>query len=286
MRRSVTKCSPRISITRTEPTPFRLAGAFQFDMMSSRGRRYRVFLHEPSAKPPPDGFPVLYLLDGNATFATAVETAAMQTRRPAATGVPPCVIVGIGYPVDTPLDLDRRRFDFTPEDANGADQLQGGGATWFSDFIETDLKPTVEAMVPIDRNRQALFGHSFGGLFVLLSLFSHLERFQSYIAASPSIWWRERSILRHEAHFIETVRKNVTGTRLLLTVGGLEQSAHHEDVTSQLTMVEEAAALGERLRLQASNRLKVSFAKLADETHVSVIPAAISRSIRFAWSNP
>lgn len=285
MRRSVTKCSPRTSLTHTEPTPFRLAGAFQFDMMSSRGKRYRIFLHEPSAKPPPDGFPVLYLLDGNATFATAVETAAMQTRRPAATGVPPCVIVGIGYPVDTPLDLDRRRFDFTPEDANGADQLQGGGATWFSDFVETDLKPAVEAMVPIDRNRQALFGHSFGGLFVLWSLFSHLERFQSYIAASPSIWWRERSIVAHERRFSETIRKNVTGTRLLLTVGSLEQSAHHANGTSPFTMVEEAAALGKRLRSQVGDQLKVSFVELADETHVSVIPAAISRSIRFAWSS-
>jgi predicted alpha/beta superfamily hydrolase len=262
-----------------------LAGAFQFDMMSGRGQRYRVFLHEPSVKPPPEGFPVLYLLDGNATFATAVETATMQMRRPEATGVPPCVIVGIGYPVDAPLDLERRRFDFTPGDTNGSEQFERSGATWFSEFIESELKPAVEAMVPIDRSRQALFGHSFGGLFVLWSLFSHLERFQSYIAASPSIWWRGRSILIHEARFIETIRKNAARARLLLTVGGLERSAHPESGPSSLTMVEEAATLSERLRSQAGDQLKVSFVELADETHVSVIPAAISRSVRFAWFN-
>jgi predicted alpha/beta superfamily hydrolase len=265
--------------------PFRLAGAFQFDMVSSQGRRYRVFLYGPSAKPPPDGFPVLYLLDGNATFATAVETAAMQMRRPEITGVPPCVIVGIGYPVDAPLDIERRRFDFTPKNAGGADQAEDGGADGFAEFVEADLKPAVEAMAPIDRRRQALFGHSFGGLFVLWSLFSHLERFQSYIAASPSIWWRERSILAHEARFIEAVRGGSPRIRLLLTVGSLERSLHPGDGTSRLRMVEDAAALAARLRSQAGDRLAVSFAELAGETHVSVIPAAISRSVRFAWSN-
>ncbi len=282
----MTKCSSPISITPIERAPFRPAGASQFDIASKRGDSYRIFLYEPPIAAPPEGFPVFYLLDGNATFMTAVETVAMQMRRPEATGVPPSVIIGIGYPTDAPLDIERRRFDYTPKGAKEGTQAGVGGAVYFSDFIETDLKPIVEAMVPIDRRRQALFGHSFGGLFTLWSLFTHLELFQSYIAASPSIWWGGRCILTHEAAFIKKMREASTEARLLLTVGSLEQFPHPDHTESKSSMVEDAAALGSRLAFQAGDRFKVSFVELTEETHVSVVPAAISRSVRFAWPNP
>src|SRR5262245_56716029 len=75
-------------------------GAFQYDTVSRRGACYRIFVHEPPGAPPSGGFPVLYVLDGNAHFTTAVATVAMQMRRPEVTGVPASVIVGIGYPTD------------------------------------------------------------------------------------------------------------------------------------------------------------------------------------------
>jgi hypothetical protein len=59
----------------------------------------------------------------------------------------------------------------------------------------------------------------------------------------------------------------------------------HAPADYDSTMVEDAAALASRLPSQAARRLNVTFAELADETHTSVIPTALSRSVRFAWSS-
>jgi uncharacterized protein len=282
MRRFVTKRSTGTPITPIEQRPLYVPGAFQFDTVSRRGNSYRIFIHEPPVAPPKDGFPVLYLLDGNANFTTAVATVAIQTRRPEATGVPASVIVGIGYPTEAPLDIERRKTDYTP---HSSAEREGGGAEFFSDFVETELKPVVEALVPIDRNRQALFGHSFGGLFTLWSLFTRPGSFQSYMAASPSIWWGDRTIITHEEAFVGEKAPFATPLRLLLTAGSLEGSPPMPGSACTSTMAEEAAALASRLRARAARGLDVRFAELADETHVSIIPASISRSVRFAWSN-
>src|SRR5690606_6559257 len=45
------------------------------------------------------------------------------------------------------------------------------------------------AAVPIDESRQTLYGHSYGGLFVLHALRTQPGAFQRYVAASPSLWW-------------------------------------------------------------------------------------------------
>jgi predicted alpha/beta superfamily hydrolase len=283
MTRSVTKSGTDTPITPIDQRPCYVSGAFQFDTVSQRGSSYRIFIYEPPGAPPKEGFPVLYLLDGNATFTTAVATAAMQSRHPDATGVPASVVVGIGYPTDAPLDIERRRVDYTPP-SDAKPKMECRGAEYFSEFIEAELKPLIQSIVPIDRQRQALFGHSFGGLFTLWSLFTRPGLFQSYMAASPSIWWANRAILAHEAVFIKQVAQSVKPLRLLLTAGSLEGAPRMLAPTDyNTTMVEDAAALAERLRSQAAHGLDITFAELADETHVSVIPTALSRSVRFAW---
>lgn len=271
---SVTKRST--TTTGIEQRACHVPGAFQFDTVSRRGACYRIFVYEPPVAPPPGGFPVLYLLDGNANFTTAVATVAMQMRRPEVTGVPAGVIVGIGYPTDEILEIRRRCLDYTP--CANANQ-EGGGAERFSDFIEEELKPLVESIVPVDRRQQALFGHSFGGLFTLWSLFARPGSFRSYLAASPSIWWADQAILAQAEAFIGADAQAML--RLFMTAGSLEGRPPLPGPTYRTTMAEDAAMLAARLR--AAGRLEVSFVELADETHVSIIPAAISRSVRFAW---
>jgi predicted alpha/beta superfamily hydrolase len=45
------------------------------------GRKYRIFISAPAVEPPAEGFPVLYTLDANATFASIAEAARLQRRR-------------------------------------------------------------------------------------------------------------------------------------------------------------------------------------------------------------
>lgn len=263
--------------------PFQRAGASQIDVISRKGRDYRIFISVPSVPPPPEGFPVIYLLDGNASFATAMDTAALQMRRPGGIGLAPGIVVGIGYPREAPFDMERRTFDYLAPGGNPGPVYKVGGAAQFADFIETELKPMLQSSWPIDRTRQALFGHSFGGLFVLWSLFKQPEAFQAHVAASPSIWWNERAILAEADSYTQRKDTPAAKARILITVGGLERDIPFAG--GKLNMVADAEALATRLRTQAEGAVDVTYAEIADENHMSVVPSAVGRGVRFAWQD-
>lgn len=242
------------------------------------GREYRIFVARPAGPPPAAGFPVLYVLDANAVFATVVETVRVQGRRTDATGVLPAIVVGIGYPTDGPYDGDRRIRDFTmpadparlPRRPDGSPWPANGGADVFLRFIEEELKPAIERDLPVDRSRQALFGHSLGGLFVLHTLFTRPESFRAYAAVSPSIWWNDRAILGEERGFAARADRP-PGRRVLIAVGGEER---------QRNMADDSRALGERLG--ALDGLRVTQRTFEGENHASVVLPAINHALRTA----
>lgn len=251
---------------------------------SADGREYRIFVGKPSEERPAAGFPVIYLLDGANNFSTMLEVQRVQSRRPDATGVTPAVVVGIGFPSDAPLDMARRTYEFTPSVAGSAPP-GSGGADEFLRFIEEDLKPAIERDLAIDRRRQTLFGHSYGGLFVLHTLFTRPESFQTYVAASPSIWWQDRFILGEASQFLALARDRRAGQNLLVTVGQLEQptesgpDGERADKLRQRRMVDNARDLTARL---AAAGVPATFVEFSGENHGSTVPAAISRAVRFA----
>lgn len=164
-------------------------------------RRYRVQLAVPRRAAPAAGFPVLYMLDGNAAFAalTAEQLLALEQG-----GTPP-VIVAIGYATDLRFDTTARAYDYTPPVPGpgptvdiGAHDRPAGGADIFLALIEQQIKPAVRARVAVDPAQQSLWGHSYGGLFVLHTLLRHPAAFQRYIAADPSFWWHDGFILQEE----------------------------------------------------------------------------------------
>jgi len=151
-------------------------------------RAVRLTIIVPPGPAPAAGWPVLYLLDGNATLQALAD----------AGGAPRAVLAGIGYDVDARLDVDARAWDYTPRLPGTGSQgspdprqpaRRNGGADAWLDLIEQRVKPQVRAAAPIDESRQTLYGHSYGGLFVLHALSTRPRAFQRYVAASPSLWW-------------------------------------------------------------------------------------------------
>lgn len=270
-------------------------------MRSRSGAEFRIFVARPLLPPPPAGYPVIYMLDGNAAFGTMTEAVRLQSARPQATGVEPAVVVGIGYPTDLPLDLERRTFDYTPEvdrtalspRPDGSPWPPTGGAAAFLDFIEDELKPMISAELPVDPHRQALFGHSFGGLFTLYALFKKPHAFRAYIAGSPSIWFGDRAILAAERDLPALLRDGAADLRVMIAVGALEQTlspgeqqapagARRAAWIEKNRMVDNARELAERLEGLAPRGVRVAYEEFPGENHVSVIPALISRALRFA----
>lgn len=261
-----------VSIPRTE----------QWDMRAeSSGRTYRIFIAAPAQEPPEEGFPVLYVLDANSVFATLVETLRVQARRPDKTAVVPALIVGIGYPIEEPYS-DERHYDFTMPStgeelpffqAKGIKPPEQGGAELFMQFIEHELKPVIKCKYDIDQTRQSIVGHSLGGLFVLQMLLTCPSSFNTYVAGSPSIHWNKRYVFDQLAKLPENLVVRSAKIRLLVVVGGDEHSHG---------MIDNARGLYDYLNNGKFTDIHAQFTILSDEGHVSLLPALMSRAVRFA----
>jgi len=263
------------------PKPVSTPQSVQWDLTSSKGQTYRIMLAPPLSPPPPGGYPVVYVLDGNANFGTVSDALRLQGRRPERTGVSAALVVGIGYPIDGPFDEKRRGYDYvvrspganSPKHGEGG-QLEpdsGGGAADFLSFIETELKPAVEKAYAVDRTRQTLLGHSFGGFFTLYTLFNRPQAFQNYLAFSPSVWWNNRSILEDERRFIAARKPGDAPVSLFVATGGLEETQRIPMVTDSRTVVS---------RLKGAPGVKADVYIAEGEDHGSIVPTALSRALR------
>jgi predicted alpha/beta superfamily hydrolase len=280
-----------------DPTPVVVPKAEQFDVTSKGGLEYRVFVAAPAGKAPEGGFPVIYHTDGLGNFLAL--HAALRRQSPG--GDAGAVLVGVGYPGDGEKAFAARRtLDLTPPTSEewlkslprgGPPTGKTGGNDAFLAFLEDELKPVIEKKHPIDRTRQALFGHSFGGLFALHVLFNKPDAFQTYLASSPSIWWNDRSLLAEEKAFVEKYADTGVKARLLVTVGTWEQTAGpgvpkgRADLLKARRQVDNGKELTDRLGKGKVKGLEVLFREFAEEDHGSVLLPAAGRGVRFALAD-
>lgn len=266
------------------PRPVVLPGAeWRVIRAAESGLTYRLYVSRPAGEPPPGGFPVLYVLDGNAVFVTVAQAVRLQSRRPDISGVEPMVVVGIDHDSDELFDADGRYRDLTPASPDGPPKPgpkfktfpPSGQADRFLRFIEGEVKPLVEGATPINRDRQALFGHSLGGLFALHVLATRPAAFQHVIAVSPSVWWDGERILTELQAFNERAKTAATPGRALVLVGQRELP----------DMRAGATAAAELLKASPAPGLTTRFEEIPHADHISLLPVAFNRALRFASGN-
>lgn len=290
--------APTVAVPTVEPAKLPLS--VQFDIPSKiTGRTYRIYVAKPFTPPPKTGWPVVYVLDADVTFATVASQMVLRM----ASGQPAAIIVGIGYP-QALASTRLRLFDLTPSaplpglgTTPGAKPEDFGGAARFRRFMIEELRPQLAALAPTDPANQSLIGYSLGGLFALGVLFDHPEAYRTIVAGSPSIWWNNRELLAKEAGFAAAVRAGKVSTRVLITSGAWEQDPNAPDLPSDpakraiqlkemndAQMVDNARALAARLgALRGAPNYRVQYVLFADETHLTGIPAAASRGLAFAF---
>ncbi|KAF1838299.1 hypothetical protein BDW02DRAFT_542038 [Decorospora gaudefroyi] len=135
----------------------------------------------------------MYVLDGNALGMTATE--AFRRRRPVEFNMPDCIVVSIGYPEtiqDSPYSTQRSYDLQPPVCANCTPPAYPGvpsNADNFIEFIDTALRPWVRdtAFPNANFDRDALYGHSFAGLFVLYALTVRPDVFDTFLASSIAL---------------------------------------------------------------------------------------------------
>ncbi|WP_084396642.1 alpha/beta hydrolase [Henriciella aquimarina] len=254
-----------------------------WDIEAAHGETYRIYISRPEGEAPEQGYPVLYVLDGNALFAGFAEARRIQSIYNY--GFDKMIVVGIGYPNQELYD-SRRVGDFTPpieapflaeyhkDDPSGKRDL-------FFDFLMDELRPEIETRYSINPLRQSLYGHSLGGLFALHVLYTQPDAFNAIIAASPAIWWDRQMIIKEEQAFAARLEDEpeLLGhvARLLLLVGEREEES---------AMTGDTILLGERLKDLSKYGLRSDYQVFEDETHISVPSRSVTVTMREAMQWP
>lgn len=272
-------------------------GARWFDLADSvTGAVRRIFLWQPPGETPSAGWPALWLLDGNAVIGTAVDIMRAQAFWPEGTNVGCGALIAVGYPTDDAYDSFRRSWDLGPPPGrtyppfqDGGPAVRTGGGAEMARFLLDDVRPFLADYVQLNLTRQSVFGHSFGGLFALWLMFNRPDAFRTWIAASPSITWEDSFLLDHLKRF------DPVGRRLSVHLSAGEWEGD-ELAPFQRDRADSAARLAQKKQTQTVSAaremagqlsglgLQVAFEVYADETHMSVLPVAVNRAVRCAFS--
>lgn len=284
-----------------------LFDAEYFDIDSQYvGDTFRIFVGKPAAIHPDTSYPVIFALDGNASFASLLGTQRMLTQ---GGEVPASFVVGIGYPGNTLMEaMANRNRDYAPTEPgeNEARALGGmvpAGGPAFLSFIQSELMPLLAERYPLDVSDSTVQGISLGGLFAAWVLLTQPDTFKRYILGSPALWWRDEQVWEWEQAYAAS-NTDIDAT-VFVSAGSLEigENVRAEAVaiakkTPPLreyieSMIEwsdqhgwpEIAKLtptfAHRLSERNYSSLKIHCHNMPDENHMSAPPASTSRGLRY-----
>ncbi|WP_104697403.1 MULTISPECIES: alpha/beta hydrolase [unclassified Helicobacter] len=178
-------CAPSQEI---EPISQRARNFFEIQspkILSYQDTKYKIFIAKTKADA--KRYKVLFLLDGNALFSQYLNSYLDSPKQD-------LLVIGVGYEDNFAFNIPKRTKDYTPM-VLGKEFEKGGGSLDFFNFFKRKLLPYIRQHYPINTSYQGIFGHSFGGLFVLWSLLQESGLFSHYFIVSPSLWWGEASFL-------------------------------------------------------------------------------------------
>jgi hypothetical protein len=177
----------------------------------------RQYFEYPEAR-----YTTVLLLDGN-FFSPMVSSMLHQYEK--AGLLRPLILVSIGYRSFATMDSLRVRDYLFPK-ALPSDELEAvGGGERFNRYIREELLPHIDSAFRTNPSSRCLLGHSFGGYFVLYSLLDQLEHqrntFQTFVAASPTVWYNDFYLKRLERKIVQNRAEDLN---IFITVGDLEDS--------------------------------------------------------------
>lgn len=257
-------------------------------------REYQIWVALPNDYYSTDErYEVIYGVDANMEFGSLAETA----RNLAAEGaLGKRIVVGIGYPgVNDWSHMTPHRFlDFTPtEDLVWLSKINedlgkynlpvitgSGGAEGFTQFLRDELIPLIGQDYRVKRGCRTLFGHSIGGLFGLFVLLKYPDLFDAYIVASPSLWWNDGVSFAYEEEAASKTR--LLKADVFMSAAELEEEGPDG---KRYAMVANMKRMAAQLNSREYEGFKLTTHIFEGETHMSVIPAAISRGLRTVCSD-
>ncbi len=190
---------------------------------------YKLYINLPqSYRTSARGYPVVYMLDADYSFALAKNICDHIAER---NQLPELLLVAIAYDGPPNYRLHRTR-DYTPTKSLAGGygpeyQQHSGGGEKFRSFLREELLPFIASNYRATHER-TFVGHSYGGLFGAWLAFTTPELFQHYFLVSPSLWYDEHLMLRIEKEF--AAQHAELPIKLHLSVGANEINAERNMV--------------------------------------------------------
>ena len=226
-------------------------------------RRINVFIPTKWGEAIEEDLPVIYMPDGGMGEDFLHIAGLLQVSVSNET-MRPFMLVGI--------ENTRRKRDLTGPTTDERDLAMApevGGSANFRKFLRDELFPVINSRYATTSER-AIIGESLAGLFVVETLMTEPEMFDSYIAVDPSLWWNFNALTKNTADRL----KGVAGKRLFVAAGKEAGSAE---------------AFGNfiaGLRQRDKSRLDWHYAYMPEETHATIYHPAALEAIRTLFPLP
>lgn len=276
---------------RAEPStrPLALANTFVHELpATASGRRYEVWVDLPASYA--DGgdrrYPVVFVTDALYSFPLVRSIRNLLGQR--GRNIEDFILVGL--PPETGLtSKESRSRDYTPSNplldprrqsgTNYSAPLYGEAAA-YRDYVEQDVFALIAREYRADMRRKVFAGHSLGGLFGSYVLVTRPEMFEAYILGSPSLWFHHRRI--HELEQAYADAHDDLRARVRMYIGIYETRGPGPRHFRNGDMVGDMRAFERRLEARGYPGLSIDSEVIADEDHLSVFPATISRGLLWA----
>lgn len=238
-----------------------------------------IYVHYPKGdtSTPGEGYPVLYLMDGESHFEMLCQYTDYLSRWDV-NMIPKMIVVGI---VNT-----KRTRDLTPTesiinyfgkpDTSTVSWMKpSGGNEQFLQFIQKELMPYVETNYPT-KAFTILAGHSFGGIASINCMLTHPNFFNAYIAISPSFWWDDEYVLKLAD---KQLKKGSALNKSLFF------SDANEGITDASTFHVNTSKFNSLLMNKALKGFNFSYNYYPSETHMTEPLPAYYDALRFIFKN-
>jgi hypothetical protein len=246
------------------------------------GRDYQLYILFPKDYSTKDtiSYPVLYVLDGRLFFQSVRATT--DALYVIGNEIEDVIIVAIGSEgLDFLSSVINRTYDYTTSVDTASVRniekqlgfpigtLKSGGADKFLECIKTEIIPFVDKHYKTN-NERGIAGNSFGGLFSAYCFINSDGYFTRFGINSPSFWWDKGKLLNQAAlQFTNNKSWDIPPTKVFVSVGEKEGPSMVPTMQKFKSLLEAAGYENIDLKWQV----------FEGETHLSVVPASISKTI-------
>ncbi|WP_121811376.1 alpha/beta hydrolase-fold protein [Mucilaginibacter kameinonensis] len=228
-------------------------------------------------------FPVIYVLDGDANFATVSAMIRQLSVRNGNSILPEAIVIGV-------MNNHRSR-DFTPYsssfwlyDTPPPFNHSGGGEN-FTTYLSEELIPHIDSAYHTAPYR-VLIGHSLGGLAATNVLVHHQSMFNGYIIIDPSLWFDNQIFLKKS---LDVLRKGqFSGISLYLGIAnnlspGMDTLQMMKDTARKNLHMRSIFRFKNTLLNIHGNGLRFKYLYYRNDTHMSIPMIAEYDGLRFLF---